>query len=160
TVTPAFADLLPRLILPRRYVDTANILGVRAGMIDEENVSTAIAFGFAAHAFFAFGWTGMLVTSFLVGVLVIVVTPLLTRDLPGNIWAVVLLGDYQHTVAEGNIGSVLALFTYGLVWVAASLIIVRTLAELWRLGGQALEWGKSLARMRAQGDQQGAASRA
>jgi len=92
--------------------------------------------------------------------LVIVVTRLLTRDLPGNIWAVVLLGDYQHTVAEGNIGSVLALFTYGLVWVAASLIIVRTLAELWRLGGQALAWGKSLARMRAQGDQQGAASRA
>ena len=138
TINPAFADMLPRLILPRRYVDVPNILGVRAGMIEEDNTGTDIAFGFAAHAFYAFGWTGVVVSSFLLGVMLIVVTRLITRELPGNVWAVVLLGVYQHSVAEGNIGSLLGLFTYGGAWTVASLCCVRVLAEIWCLADKLL----------------------
>src|SRR5262249_19697430 len=130
---PAFADMLPRLILPRRYVDVPNILGVRAGMIDEDNTGTDIAFGFAAHAFYAFGWTGVVVSSFLLGVMLIFVTRLITRELPGNVWALLLLGAYQHSVAEGNVGSLMGLFTYAGAWTVASLFCVRVLTEVWWL---------------------------
>jgi hypothetical protein len=144
TIDPAFADLLPRIILPHRYADVPNILGVRAGMIDEDNTGTDIAFGFAAHAFYAFGWPGVIVTSFLLGTLITVVTRLVTCDLPCNIWAIVLLGGYQHSVAEGNVGSDLNLFTVGTGWILVGFIGVRTLAEIWRLAERAFGWSKRM----------------
>jgi hypothetical protein len=133
TIDPAFEDMLPRLILPRRYVDVPNILGVRAGMIDEANTGTDVAFGFAAHAFYAFGWTGVAVSSLLLGVMLIVVTRLITSELPGNVWALLLLGGYQHSVAEGNVGSLMGLLTYAGAWLVGSLLCVKVLTEIWCL---------------------------
>jgi hypothetical protein len=138
TINSGLADLLPRLILPRRYVDVPNALGYQAGIVDEDNNGTDIAFGFAAHAFYAFGWTGVALGSFFIGVLLIVVTRLLTSGLPNNVWAVVFLGSYQHMIAEALIGGVLQILLYQTAWTLAALFAVRLLTELWRLGEQVL----------------------
>jgi len=149
TVNPGLANLLPRLILPRRYVDAPNILGFRAGIIGEDNNGTDIAFGFAAHAFYAFGWIGVGLASFFIGVLLIVITRVLTSGLPNSIWAVVFLGSYQHMIAEAEIGGVLQLLLYQTGWILAALFGVRQLAEVWRLGEQALRRQKRDAVMRS-----------
>jgi hypothetical protein len=125
--------LLPRLILPRPYKEITYILGVQAGMLDEDNGNTPVSFGFAAHAFYAFGWTGVAIISFLLGVLLIIVTRVLTPAFDNNIWAVVILGSYQLIVAEATVGSIIQILTYHTAWIVTALLMARLLTELWSL---------------------------
>jgi hypothetical protein len=131
TINSGLADLVPRLILPRRYINVPNELGYKAGFVDEDNFATCISFGFAADAFSSFKWAGVAVISFIVGLLLVTVTRLLTPALHSNIWAVVFLGSYQLTIAEASFGGVLQIFIYQTAWIVATLCGVLFAAWLW-----------------------------
>jgi hypothetical protein len=131
TIQPGLEDLLPRVILPRRFVNTPNVMGYKAGFVDEDNTGTCISFGFAADAFGSFGWAGVAVIPFFIGILVICVTRLLTTALPGNIWGVVFLVGFYHVVAEASVGSVLSIFISQSIWNILSLFLILGAAQIW-----------------------------
>jgi len=132
TINSGLVDLVPRLILPRRYVNVPNELGFKAGFVDEDNFGTCISFGFAADAFSSFKWAGVGIISFVVGMLLVAVTRLLTPGLRSNIWAVVFLGSYQLTIAEASFAGVLQLFIYQTAWIVATLCAVLLAAWIWQ----------------------------
>jgi hypothetical protein len=125
SITPGIVDLIPRILLPRRLVNVPNTLGYKAGFVDEDNYGTCISFGFAADAFNAFGWIGVGVISFLIGLLIIAVTRLLTSSLQANIWALVLLGSYQLSIAEVSVAGVMQIVIYQTAWTIATLYSFR-----------------------------------
>jgi hypothetical protein len=131
TIEPGFEDLLPRVILPRRYVNTPNVMGYKAGYVDEDNQSTCISFGFAADAFGAFGWVGAALIPFFIGILIIGVTRLLTTAIPGNIWGIVFLVSYHQVIAEASVGSVVSIFIAQTAWNTVSLSGVVFAAQAW-----------------------------
>jgi hypothetical protein len=133
TIKSGLADLLPRAILPRKYVNVPNALGYKAGFVDEDNAGTCISFGFAADAFSSFGWAGVAVISFFIGLLLIVISRLLTPAIHSNIWAVVLLGSYQLSIAEAPIGGVLQIIVYQTAWTVGTLYILYLATQFWML---------------------------
>ena len=142
TLGPGLADLIPRIFLPRRYINVPNDLAFKAGMIDEENFATCVSFGFAADAFDSFGWAGVATLSFIIGVVLIVVTRLLTGGFDGNIWAIVFLGAYQVGIAEAPVGGVLGI-AYQTVWILAALRMILLLSRFWSLSN--LQRGRGVA---------------
>jgi len=145
TIRSGLMDLLPRVILPRRWVNVPNELGYRAGYLDEENTGTCISFGLAADAFSSFGWLGVAVIPFLLAILIIVVTRLLTRPIPCNVWGIFFFVTYEHMVAEAPIGAILNIFITQTAWVVVSLWLILFCARAWitlkrqkRFGGAAL----------------------
>jgi hypothetical protein len=129
-IRPGLVELLPRAILPRRFVRVANELGHKAGVIDEDNEITCVSFGFAADAFNSFGWPGVAIISFAIGLLLILVTRLLVGPLRSDIWAVVFLGAYQHGIAEAHIGGVLQAVIYQTAWTVTAVWAIRLVAEV------------------------------
>jgi hypothetical protein len=131
TIRPGLEDLVPRQLLPRRYVNVSNELGYRAGLIDEDNIATSISFGFAAEGFSSFGWAGAAIVPFLLGVLLFMVTKYLTSEMTANIWAVVFLGSYQHLIAEASIGGVLQVIIYQTAWNIISFFTIYAISWCW-----------------------------
>jgi hypothetical protein len=129
-ITAGLADLVPRLILPRPFVNVPNELGYKAGIVLEENFGTCVSFFFAGDAFSSFGWPGVAVVSFAVGLILVAVTRLLVTRFDQNIWAVMLLGAYQNQIAEANFGGVLQTLLYQTAWTVATAFSIRLAAHL------------------------------
>lgn len=142
TLGPGLANVVPRMFLPRRYVNVPNELAYKAGVIDEDNIGTCVSFGFAADAFDSFGWWGVGVLSFAIGIVLIMMTRLLVTDVHRNIWALVLLGAYQVGIAEADVGGVLGI-TYQTAWILSSLLGIRLLAQILLVSNRAI-WLKRL----------------
>jgi hypothetical protein len=146
-ITAGLADLVPRLLLPRPFVNVPNELGYKAGIVLEENFGTCVSFFFAGDAFSSFGWPGVAVVSFAVGLILIVVTRLLVTGFDQNIWAVMLLGTYHHEIAEGHIGGVLQTIIYQTGYTVCSLLAVRVAAQVLLLARRRL--GRTRAKLPA-----------
>jgi hypothetical protein len=131
TIGPGLADLLPRVILPRPWVNVPNDMGYKAGIVDEDNIGTCISFGFAADAFNSFGWVGVAITPFLLGILIIAVTRVLTPTMRYNIWGIFFFTTYNHMVAEAQIGGIINLFTSQTAWVVVSVLLILVPAKIW-----------------------------
>jgi hypothetical protein len=130
TLGPNLADLVPRMLLPRRFVNVSNELAYKAGVIDEDNLSTCVSFGFAADAFNCFGWWGVGILSFVIGLVLIVLTRWLTSGLENNVWALVFLGAYQVGIAEAPAGGALGII-YQTAWIVSALLLIRLSAQFW-----------------------------
>jgi hypothetical protein len=128
TIGPGLEDLVPRKLLPRPYVNVPNNLGNKADVLTDDDFNTCVSFGFAADAFSSFGWTGVAVISFGIGILLIVVTRALVDGIEHNIWALVLVGAYQIGIAEAPVGGVLQGILYQNAWTVAALLAIRFLA--------------------------------
>jgi len=138
---PGLADLLPRAILPHPWFNVGNEMGYKAGFVDEQDFATCVSFGFAADAFDAFGWRGVAVVSFAIGLLLILNTRIITQSLPFNIWALAFFGSWQVAIAEASIGGVLqALLPY---WTLAIFCGVRFTAFIWSSLKRGASYGKS-----------------
>jgi hypothetical protein len=146
-ITAGLADLVPRLLLPRPFVNVPNELGYKAGIVLEENFGTCVSFFFAGDAFSSFGWPGVAVVSFAVGLILIVVTRLLVTGFDQNIWAVMLLGTYHHEIAEGHIGGVLQTIIYQTAYTVCALLAVRLAAQVLLLARRRL--GRTRAKLPA-----------
>jgi hypothetical protein len=131
TIGPGLADLIPRKIFPRPFVNVSNELAHRADVLDDDDFATCVSFGFAADAFSSFGWLGVAVVSFGIGILLIVVTRMLVDGIEKNIWALVLLGAYQIGIAEAPVGGVLQGILYQNAWTVSALLAIRFLAYFW-----------------------------
>lgn len=128
TIGPGLADLVPRKLLPRPYVNVSNELGNKADVLTDDDFNTCVSFGFAADAFSSFGWQGVAVISFGIGILLIVVTRMLVDGIERNIWALMLLGAYQIGIAEAPVGGVLQGILYQNAWTVSALLAIRLLA--------------------------------
>jgi hypothetical protein len=131
TIGPGLVDLLPRVILPHPWVNVPNEMGYKAGMLDEDNISTCISFGFAADSFGSFGWAGAAILPFLLGILIITVTRVLTPAFSCNIWAVFFFTTYNHAVAEASVGGVASLFITQTAWVVVTVFLILFSAKIW-----------------------------
>jgi hypothetical protein len=127
TLGPGLADLLPRKILPRPYVNVPNELGDKADMLTEDDFATCVSFGFAADAFSCFGWSGVAIISFIIGLVLLVVTRVLVDGIERNIWALVLVGAFQVGIAEATAGGVLQAILYQNAWIVVALLAIRFL---------------------------------
>jgi hypothetical protein len=139
SIVSGLKDLVPRIFLPRRYVNVPNELGYKAGVIDENNFGTSVSFGFAADAFSSFGWQGVGLSSFAIGILVIVITRLLVGPFERNIWPLVLLGAYQVGIAEANVGGVLQAIIYQTGWILSCCFGIRVSAQFLLLSRRSLK---------------------
>ena len=131
TIGPGLVDLLPRVILPRPWVNVPNEMGYKAGFLDEDNAATCVSFGFAADAFNSFGWAGAAIIPFLLGVLVIVVTRLLSNAVPYNIWGIFFFTIYNHQMAEASAGAVVNIFITQTAWVIVTVFLILFSARIW-----------------------------
>ena len=95
----------------------------------EENFGTCVSFFFAGDAFSSFGWPGVAVVSFAVGLILIAVTRLLVTGFDQNVWAVMLLGAYQNQIAEANFGGVLQTIIYQTAYTVCTMLAIRLTAQ-------------------------------
>lgn len=130
TILPAFESLLPAAIFRRPYKNSANYLGIKSGIISEENEGTSISFGFIADAFSSFGWIGTALIPFALCLLLFTVTQFLTGRMEQNIWWAFFCGLYHHQVAEFNISGIFTLATYQNLWYVTPALLVHFTAVL------------------------------
>lgn len=121
TVTHGLEMLPPRILYPRKpAIGTGSLLGQKAGVLTDEDEGTQITFGFMADAFSSFGWAGVAIISFVIGLGFFTVYGKLVGPLAGNVWCVCLMAHFQHYFAENNIAAmVLTIAQQSLVFLAA-----------------------------------------
>jgi len=130
TIMPAFESLLPASIFWRPYKNSSNYLGIKSGMISEDNEGTSISFGFIADSFSSFRWLGTALIPFALCLLLFGVTQCLTGPMEQNIWWAYFCGLYFHQVAEYNISGIFTLATYQNLWYLVPALLVHCTAVL------------------------------
>lgn len=138
TVAHGFEMLPPRILYPDKpAIGTGTYLGLKAGMLAEDDEGTQVSFGFIADAFSSFGWTGVAIIPFCIGLGFFLVYRKLAGPLKGNVWCVVMMSHFQHYFAETNIaGFILMICQQSLVFLASWLFLKFILqAEPWRALG-------------------------
>lgn len=93
-ITPGFAMLLPRFILPDKPVfSTSNALAHRAdSMVLDSDFTTQITLGFVCDAFTAFDWMGVLIIPFLlIFMLSLIYSKVMGAYIKGNVLAAAVL---------------------------------------------------------------------
>lgn len=106
TITPGFQALVPRFIQPDKpFTNSGNLLAHRVpGWIPKADVTTGISVGFFADSFSCFGWAGVAVIPFLIGVGIFTVYRFMITDkLWGNVWALALALHLCWAFSEGTI---------------------------------------------------------
>lgn len=136
TVSHGFKMLPPRFLYPQKPAfGTGTILGLKTGMLSEDDEGTQVSFGFIADAFSAFGWLGVAVIPFLIGLGFFLVYGKLVGGLHGNVWCVVMMAHFQHHFAESGVAALTLMICQQSLVFLASWLFLRLLlrAEPWRL---------------------------
>lgn len=143
TVAHGFRMLPPRFLYPDKPIyNTANYFGHKIEMISDKDFTTQISMGIIAEAYDAFGWIGTLVVPYLALAAFILVYNSLSGSIKANVWAVFLMGIFQHNLVEATISSLtLYIFQFpvlllALYWILTSAVnktlpFWRHIANIW-----------------------------
>jgi hypothetical protein len=136
TVIHGFKMLPPRLLYPDKPVyNTANYFGHKTETLGDEDFSTQISMGIIAEAYDAFGWVGVIVIPYLAMATFILLFNTLSGTLERNIWAVFLIGIFQHNLVEATVSSItLYIFQFPILLLVTYFVLIKTvnvLLPLW-----------------------------
>ncbi len=95
--------LLPKALTGDAVTDGSNnYLAVRAGILDENDLVTGIAFGIFADLFAHFNFLGLLLSAPLLFLAFFLATDLVARTMTNNLWGIMMFAVSEHTLAESN----------------------------------------------------------
>ncbi|MBU2464635.1 MAG: hypothetical protein KKG02_02735 [Candidatus Edwardsbacteria bacterium] len=136
TISHGFKMLPPRLLYPDKPIyNTANYFGRKIETLSDEDFTTQISMGIIAEAYDAFGWLGVVIIPYLAMAAFILLYNTLSGTLERNLWAVFLIGIFQHNLVEATVSSItLYIFQFPILLLAVyfGLIkVVNILLPLW-----------------------------
>lgn len=109
TIEHGFKLMIPHFLYPDKPLyNSANFLGHRIGILSEGNDTTQISFGLTAEAFSAFEWVGVIIIPFILNLLFFIVYKKIVGPIFYNIWAIWLIGIFQHAFVETTIATMLS----------------------------------------------------
>ena len=119
TIEPGFAVLVPRFIQPDKpFLNTGNFLAHRIPRwIPKSDVTTGISLGFIPDCFSSFGWAGVTVIPFLIGLGIFTLYRfIMTTKVWYNVWALALVVHSCWNFSEETIDSqIITIFQTALV---------------------------------------------
>lgn len=131
TLTPAFAMIVPRILLPDKPYNSTTLARREPGIVGKHDTSTGVTTGFACDSFSCFGWPGALLLPFLTSFFLFSVYSLVfdTR-LQQNVYALACLSQLTYVYSESTISILIITIFLGAILLAVILLVINWLVSL------------------------------
>jgi len=136
TVTHGLKMLLPRKIYPQKpAIGSGNFLGLKAGLLTEDDFGTQVSFSIIGDAFSAFGWRGVALIPLVSCLSFFLIYRCLVGPVERNVWCIYFMVYFQHYFVELSIaGFTVCTFQQPFVFLATSWLLRGSFAALQSVG--------------------------